>query len=108
MSLSRDASRECQLAKPSRCETIRLVGIAIALIVVLTPDDGRALVLTPFRYEDQAQRHCPADTVVWLDFKKRKYYFSGQKLYGSGFHGSFVCLQEARRNLYRRSLFGRR
>jgi hypothetical protein len=29
-----------------------------------------ALVLTPFRYEYQAQRHCPADTVVWLDFKK--------------------------------------
>ena len=26
-----------------------------------------ALPLTPFRYEAQAQRHCPGDTVVWLD-----------------------------------------
>ena len=42
--------------------------------------------------------------MVWLDFKKRKYYLGSQKLYGMSFHGSFVCLQEARRSLYRRSL----
>jgi hypothetical protein len=77
-------------------------------MAVLTATDARALELTPFRYQDQARRHCPADTVVWLDFKKRRYYFSSQKLYGSGFHGSFVCLQEARRSLYRRSLLGLR
>ena len=70
--------------------------------------DAMAQVLTPFRYQDQAQRHCPADTVVWLDFKKGKYYLGGQKLYGHGFHGSYVCLQEARRSLYRRLLLGRR
>jgi hypothetical protein len=87
-------------------ETIWLFGVGVALMSGLATD-ARAL-LTPFRYEDQAQRHCPADAVVWLDFKKRKYYFNSQKLYGSGFHGSFVCLQEARRNLYRRSLLGLR
>jgi hypothetical protein len=76
--------------------------------VVLTATEARALMLTPFRHEDQAQRHCPADTVVWLDFKKRRYYLSSQTLYGSGFHGSFVCLQEARRSRYRRSLLGLR
>jgi hypothetical protein len=83
------------------------VGVAL-VVVLLTATDARALVLTPFRYEDQAQRHCPAGTVVWLDFKKRRYYFSSQKLYGNGFHGSFVCLQEARRSLYRRSPLGLR
>jgi hypothetical protein len=66
------------------------------------------MALALFRYEDQAQRHCPADTAVWLDFKKGKYYLGGQKLYGPGFHGSYVCLEEARRSLYRRSLLGRR
>jgi len=75
---------------------------------MLLPSDTSAQVMTPFRYQDQAQRHCPTDTVVWLDFKKRKYYSSSQKLYGHGFHGSYVCLQEARRSLYRRSLFGLR
>jgi hypothetical protein len=81
---------------------------ATALSAALFAGDAMALVLTPFRYEYQAQRHCPGDTVVWLDFKKGKYYLGGQKLYGRGFHGSYVCLQEARRSLYRRSLLGRR
>jgi hypothetical protein len=70
--------------------------------------DAAAQALTPFRYHDQAQRYCPTDTIVWLDFKKRKYYSSRQKLYESGRHGSYVCLQDARRNLYRRSLLGLR
>jgi hypothetical protein len=80
----------------------------MGLAVVLTATDAKAPILTPFRYEDQAQRHCPADAVVWLDFKKGKYYLGGQKLYGRGFQGSYVCLEEARRSLYRRSLLGRR
>jgi hypothetical protein len=94
--------------KSSNCKTIRPIGLAVALMVALTAPGARAQVLTPFRYEDQAQRHCPTDTVVWLDFKKRKYYLASQKLYGNGLHGSFVCREDARRNLYRRSLLGRR
>lgn len=82
--------------------------LAASALVGLLATGTAAKALTLFRYEDQAQRHCPADTVVWLDFKKRKYYLSSQKLYGQGFHGSFVCLQEARRGLYPRSLLGRR
>ena len=39
-------------------------------------------------------------------FKKAQ-VLNGQKHYGRGFHGSFVCVvQEARRNLHCRSLFG--
>ena len=94
--------------RPSDVAAIWPIGLVIAVVVVLTAAGASAQVLSLFRYEDQAQRHCPADTVVWLDFSKRKYYLSGQKLYGSGLHGSFVCLQEARRNLYRRSLVGLR
>ena len=84
------------------------VQFALASLILCGAYSAKAMPLTPFRYEAQAQRHCPADTVVWLDFKKRKYYFNSQKLYGSGLHGSFVCLEEARRNLYRRSLLGLR
>lgn len=85
-----------------------LATLAVIVIAQLGATGTAASALTPFRSEDQAQRHCPTDTVVWLDFKKRKYYFSNQRSYGSGFHGSFVCLQEARRSLYRRSLLGLR
>ena len=65
--------------------------------------DAHAIPLTPFRYEAQAQRYCPADTVVWLNFRKRTYYSRGQKHYARGLDGSFVCRNEARDSGYRRS-----
>ena len=67
-----------------------------------------ALPLTPFRYEAQAQRHCPGDKVVWLDFRKGRYYAKGQKLYAQGFDGSYVCLNEAKASGFRRSVLGLR
>jgi len=86
----------------------RGAGVALVVAVVLLSDEAGARMLALFRDERQAQRHCPADTVVWLDFKKGKYYLARHKLYGTGIHGSFVCLQEARRGLYSRSLIGLR
>ena len=87
---------------------IRLFGFAVAAAIVLIADGAGAQSLTPFRYPHQAQEHCPGDTVVWLDFKKGRYYLGNQRLYGRGFDGSYVCLHEARRGLYRRSLLGLR
>jgi hypothetical protein len=55
-------------------------------VTPLPATNANALMLTPFRYEHDAQPHCPADEVVWLDFKTRKYYSFGQKLYGHGLH----------------------
>jgi len=89
----------------------RLGRIALAGAVALAAGKAAevaATPLTPFRYEDQAQRHCPGDKVVWLDFKKGVYYRKGQKLYGRGFDGSFVCANEARDSLYRGSPLGLR
>ena len=79
-----------------------------AILVGCSGAEVSATPLTPFRYEAQAQRHCPHDRVVWLDFSKGVYYGKSQKRYGQGFDGSFVCLSEARDSLYRRSLFGLR
>jgi hypothetical protein len=64
--------------------------------------------LSLFQTDVQAQEHCPNDTVVWLDFHKRIYYFKGQRFYGQGRTGTFVCQHEARTNSYRRSLLGLR
>ena len=77
-----------------------------ASITVIGAFDAHAVPLTPFRYEAQAQRHCPADTVVWLNFRRRTYYSKGQKQYAFGLDGSFVCRGEARASGYRRSLLG--
>jgi hypothetical protein len=46
--------------------------------------------------------------VVWLDFRKELYYLKRQKRFAQGSTESFVCLDEARSNGYRRSLLGRR
>jgi hypothetical protein len=70
--------------------------------------NASAIPLTPFRYEAQAQRYCPADVVVWLDFRKGIYYFKRQNRYAQGSTGSFVCRDEARSSGYRRSLLGLR
>ena len=90
---------------------VKLAGAATAAAIAVLgagTTDLAALPLTPFRYEAQAQRHCPGDRVVWLDFKKGVYYAKGQKLYAQGFNGSFVCRTEARSSGYRRSLLGLR
>lgn len=80
------------------------------LLAALIAPGGAAFAqsLTPFRSEWQAQRHCPGDTVVWLDFARNIYYARSQKLYGHGFGGSYVCRAEARSSGYRRSLLGLR
>jgi hypothetical protein len=87
---------------------IRATLVAQLFVVASGLTSVVALPLTPFRYEDQAQRHCPTDTVVWLDFRKRIYYAKGQRHYARGFNGSFVCRSEARSGGYRRSLLGLR
>jgi hypothetical protein len=87
-----------------RCAT----SVITALIVACNVTGAFAIPLTPFRYESQAQRHCPADVVVWLDLRKGIYYSKRQRWYGRGFAGSFVCKDEARAGGYRRSLLGLR
>jgi len=82
--------------------------LVLFVFSLCTSDGAMAQALTPFRYESQAQRHCPGDTVVWLDFRRERYYTKGQKRYASGFTGSFVCRNEARTNGYRRSPLGLR
>ncbi|EJN14831.1 hypothetical protein PMI42_01609 [Bradyrhizobium sp. YR681] len=84
------------------------LGLVTLAAAILVGAEVSATPLTPFRYEAQAQRHCPRDRVVWLDFRKGVYYARGQRRYGQGFDGSFVCLGEARDSSYRRSLLGLR
>ena len=81
-------------------------GFLFFAALVSAPSVTMALPLTLFRYEAQAQRHCPDDAVVWLDFRKEIFYLNRQKQYGHGSTGSFVCQKEARAGGFRRSLLG--
>jgi hypothetical protein len=90
--------------------SFRRCATGLLMASVLACDAGGALAnpLTTFRYEAQAQRHCPSDSIVWLDLGKGIYYTKQQRRYGRGFTGSFVCREQARSNGYRRSLLGLR
>jgi hypothetical protein len=87
---------------------LRATDVIVASILTCNVTVAFAIPLTPFRNESQAKRHCPADVVVWLDFRKGIYYAKGQRRYASGFTGSFVCREEVRSSRYRRSLLGLR
>ena len=87
---------------------VRAACFLTALIVPGGVNSTAAIPLTPFRYEAQAQRYCPTDTVVWLDLRKGIYYSKRQKRYARGSDGSFVCREEAKGSGYRRSLLGLR
>jgi hypothetical protein len=79
-----------------------------ATMLVIAGAIGNAVALSLFSSESQAQQHCPNDSVVWLDFKKRIYYLPGQRQYARGRTAIFVCRGEAKKNGYRRSLLGLR
>ena len=47
--------------------------------------------------EVAAQKHCPKDTVVWLNLPSCIYHFKGQRWCANTIRGAFVCQQEADR-----------
>jgi hypothetical protein len=52
-------------------------------------------VLIAFRTEQQAQAHCPKDTVVWVDPQGAIYYPKGHGSYGGSTAGRYACRGEA-------------
>jgi hypothetical protein len=97
-----------EIVSSMRLSLICATCLLTTLIAVGGMTDAAATPLRPFRYEAQARRYCPTDTVVWLDFRKGIYYFKRQNRYAQGGTGSFVCLDEARQSRYRRSWLGLR
>lgn len=51
--------------------------------------------LSMFATEDGAQKHCPKDTVVWLNISSGIYHLKGERWYGRTKHGAYVCKKEA-------------
>jgi threonine dehydrogenase-like Zn-dependent dehydrogenase len=66
-------------------------GVAILLAVGAALGQG----MQTFTNEQAARRHCPADTVVWLNTSTANYHFEGDPWYGGTQRGSYVCKVEA-------------
>ena len=49
-----------------------------------------------FSTEASAQKHCPSDTVVWLNTWSGIWHYRGAKYWMNTKYGAFVCEGEAR------------
>jgi hypothetical protein len=63
----------------------------IASLMLAMPAFG----LETFPKEAQAQRHCPADIVVWLNLPTMIWHYKGQRWYARTQGGAFACEKEA-------------
>jgi len=102
--------------KSNRLVARRLISVAAALIPLVLlvgllscadpqqkpTEDG----LTLYTTEQSAQKHCPQDTVVWLNLPSGIYHFRGQRWYANTKNGAFVCEKEADRAGDRATLNG--
>jgi len=68
-----------------------LPGVAMLLAVNAALGQG----MQTFTSEQAAQRHCAADTVVWLNTSSANYHFKGDPWYGRTQRGTYVCKGEA-------------
>jgi hypothetical protein len=69
-------------------------GVAILLAVGAALGQG----MQTFASEQAAQRHCPADAVVWLNTSSANYHVKGDPWYGHTQRGTYVCKPEADKN----------
>lgn len=74
--------------------------IALIFLIALTSctdpkQDSAEGSLTLYTSELAAQKHCPKDTVVWLNLPTGIYHFQGERWYGNTNNGAFVCEKEA-------------
>jgi hypothetical protein len=51
-------------------------------------------VVQLFNIETEAQKHCPADVVVWVNTPSGIYHFKGMRWYGNTNRGAYVCKKE--------------
>ena len=49
-----------------------------------------------FTSEAAAKGHCPSDTVVWVNTKSGKYFYSGHHWYGTTKQGAYMCEADAK------------
>ena len=72
---------------------MKVITILFFLLSLIIPIQSFAL--DQYQSEQEAQNHCPKDTVVWLNLPTGVFHFKGQRWYGRTKHGAYVCKKEA-------------
>lgn len=85
-------------------------GTALLLLFLVPPLAGEA-VLSPdmprFQFEQEAQQHCPANSVVWVVESRGSYNASDERWYGRTSNGAYACLKDAVKAGFRANLAAR-
>ena len=71
-----------------------LLAVALPAFVFASPQVDTSHV-PQFKTEAAAQRHCPGDTVVWLNTWSGIWHYKGAKYWMNTKYGAFVCEKEA-------------
>ena len=69
--------------------------VLLALLACGVVFCAAAPAIERFGAEQEASRHCPKDTVVWLNLPTMIWHYKGQRWYGNTKHGAYVCEKEA-------------
>jgi hypothetical protein len=73
----------------------------VIAFLLFAPGATVAASVQLFTAESEAQQHCPADTVVWVNTPTGIYHFKGMRWYGATIHGAYVCQKEGDQAGYR-------
>jgi len=74
---------------------VRQIAGVLVLSVVTATFALPAYALATFNSEEQAQQHCPKDTVVWLNLPTMIWHYKGERWYARTKSGAFACEKEA-------------
>ncbi len=59
---------------------MRVIAILFFLLSIFST---QSFALDQFQSEQAAQKHCPSDTVIWINLPTGVFHFKGQRCYSS-------------------------
>jgi hypothetical protein len=87
-------------AKLATSMSAAVIGLLVTLpVVVAAPED--TLAKGQYAAEADAQAHCPADKVVWVNPTSRIFHPDSSRSYGKTKRGAYMCESEAAGEGYR-------
>lgn len=84
----------------------KIIYALLCLLIFSAGLPAKSFALELFNAEQSAQKHCPNDTVVWLNLPTGVYHYQHQRWYANTKKGAFVCEKEAVNEGKRRSKRG--
>jgi hypothetical protein len=103
-----DAEDSCELYSSARASRSIVDGknggetdpyrLLPAVAILLGVGAALAEGMRTFTNEQAAQRHCPADAVVWLNTSSATYHLRSDPWYGRTQRGAYVCKIEAEKD----------